>query len=66
MSGEKDTLLETYGLYHCTQEQLSELEPNAVVGYRKNDFGAVSYTHLPAPAWIPAWKGWKSCCWKVS
>ena len=42
MSGEKDTLLETYGLYHCTQEQLSELDPNAVVGYRKSNFGVTA------------------------
>ena len=43
MSGEKDTLLETYGLYSTApREQLSELEPNAVVGYRKSDFGVTA------------------------
>ena len=30
MVGEKDTLLETYGLYHCTKDLLLELEPQAV------------------------------------
>lgn len=42
MSGEKDALLETYGLYSCTQQQLSELDPNAVVGYRNSEFGVTA------------------------
>ena len=42
MAGEKDTLLETYGLYHCTKELLLELEPQAVAGYRESGFGVTA------------------------
>ena len=42
MSGEKDSLLETYGLLHCTMDQLEELSPKAVTGYRKSDFGVTA------------------------
>lgn len=42
MVGGKDDLLETYGLLHCTQDQLDELDPPAVVGYRKSDFGVTA------------------------
>lgn len=42
MTGEKDSLLETYGLLHCTMEQLEELPPEAVTGYRKSDFGVTA------------------------
>ena len=42
MVGEKDTLLETYGLYHCTKELLLELEPQAVAGYRESGFGVTA------------------------
>lgn len=42
MTGEKDSLMETYGLLHCTMEQLEELAPEAVTGYRKSDFGVTA------------------------
>lgn len=42
MVGEKDDLLETYGLLHCTREQLQELEPSAVTGYRNSEFGVTA------------------------
>ena len=42
MVGEKDTLLETYGLYHCTKDLLLELEPQAVAGYRESGFGVTA------------------------
>lgn len=42
MVGEKDTLLETYGILHCTLEQLRELPNEAVVGYRTSDFGVTT------------------------
>ena len=42
MTGEKDTLLETYGLLHCTREQLKELDPKAVAGYRNSEFGVTA------------------------
>lgn len=42
MVGEKDDLLETYGLLHCTREQLQELDPSAVTGYRNSEFGVTA------------------------
>ncbi len=42
MTGEKDSLLDTYGLYHCTGEQLADLPPEAVAGYRKSEFGVTA------------------------
>ena len=42
LSGEKDTLLETYGLFHGSREQLTELAPATVVGYRDSDFGVTA------------------------
>ena len=42
MAGEKDTLLETYGILHCTLKQLRELPNEAVVGYRTSDFGVTA------------------------
>ena len=53
MAGEKDTLLETYGLYHCTKELLLELEPQAVAGYRESGFGVTALVRryqMPASA----------------
>ena len=42
LSGEKDALLETYGLFHGSREQLAELAPATVVGYRDSDFGVTA------------------------
>ncbi|MGI6254990.1 MAG: ABC transporter ATP-binding protein [Acutalibacter sp.] len=42
MCGEKDTLLETYGLFHCSKDQLAQLDPSAVAGYRQNEFGVTA------------------------
>lgn len=42
MVGEKDDLLETFGLLHCTRDQLEELDPNAVAGYRTSEFGVTA------------------------
>lgn len=42
MCGEKDTLLETYGLYHCSKDQLAQLDSSAVAGYRQNEFGVTA------------------------
>ena len=42
MAGEKDTLLQTYGLFHGTEEQLGELPPQAVAGYRPGSFGVTA------------------------
>ena len=54
MSGEKDALLETYGLYSCTQQQLSELDPNAMVGYRNSEFGVTALVRrCRAPGGLP-------------
>lgn len=36
----KDELLETYGLVKCGQDELHALPPQAVVGVRRNSFGA--------------------------
>lgn len=42
MCGEKDTLLETYGLYRCPKEELAQLDPSAVAGYRQTEFGVTA------------------------
>ena len=42
LTGEKDALLETYGLYRCTREELWELSPEAVAGYRESEFGVTA------------------------
>ena len=42
MVGEKDDLLSSYGLLHCTRDQLEELDPNAVAGYRTSEFGVTA------------------------
>lgn len=39
LSGEKDLLLDRYGILKCGEEQLSELDPQAVVGVRRGEFG---------------------------
>ncbi len=36
---EKDILLEQYGILHCTESQLSELEPSAVKGKKISPYG---------------------------
>lgn len=36
---EKDRLLEQYGMLHCTQTQLQELDPAAIVGTRSSSYG---------------------------
>lgn len=36
---EKDRLLEEYGLIHCSKEQLSELDPQAVRGVKASPYG---------------------------
>ena len=37
---EKDLLLGTYGIVHCSAEQLNELDPAAVLGRKVNAYGA--------------------------
>lgn len=39
LQGEKDLLLDKYGVLKCGREDLLTLEPEAVVGYRENQFG---------------------------
>lgn len=39
LSGEKDLLLDRYGLLKCGKEQLSQLDPRAIMGLRRNEFG---------------------------
>jgi ABC-2 type transport system ATP-binding protein len=36
---EKDDLLQSYGLFKGSQSELSQIDPGAVVGWRKNSFG---------------------------
>ncbi len=36
---EKDRLLENYGIIHCTAEQLSEIEPKAIIGKKESEYG---------------------------
>lgn len=36
---EKDRLLEEFGLIQCSREQLSELNPKAIIGKRENSYG---------------------------
>lgn len=38
-SEEKDILLETYGILHCTKRELTELPEEAVAGFREGAFG---------------------------
>lgn len=42
MVGEKDDLLSSYGLLHCTRDQLEELAPDTVAGYRTSEFGVTA------------------------
>ena len=37
---EKDVLLETYGLVHCSAESIAALPPTAVIGKRESPYGA--------------------------
>ena len=37
---EKDRLMEQYGMIHCTEKQLSELDCSAVIGKKSNQYGA--------------------------
>ncbi len=39
MQGEKDLLLDKYGILKCGREDLAALDPEAVAGYRENQFG---------------------------
>lgn len=41
-SGEKDVLLDTYGLLKCGRDQLSAIDPGALVGYRAGEFGVTA------------------------
>lgn len=50
MSAEKDTLLDTYALLKCSAAELEALDPAAVVGMRKSEFGVTALVkkyHLP-------------------
>ena len=50
-SEEKDRLLESYGIVHCTERQLEELDRGTVAGVRKTAFGLevlVRKTALPS------------------
>lgn len=35
----KDKLLETYGILKCPEKNLQMIDPKAIIGYRKNNFG---------------------------
>ncbi len=51
LSGEKDLLLDRYGLLKCGETELSELDPQAVIGLRRSEFGCsalVEKYRLPA------------------
>lgn len=39
LSDVKDDILSDFGILKCTQEQLSQINPNAIRGYKRNDFG---------------------------
>lgn len=36
---EKDRLKEQYGIIHCTNEQLDDIEPTAIIGKKQSDYG---------------------------
>ncbi|MDO4482416.1 MAG: ABC transporter ATP-binding protein [Bacillota bacterium] len=40
LSDEKDVLLDKYVILKCSEEELAKVEPSAVIGVRKNRFGA--------------------------
>ena len=40
LSEEKDILLEQYGIIHCTEQQLSELDSRSVIGRKVSRYGA--------------------------
>jgi len=42
MSGEKDLLLDSYGVLKCTLEGLENIEPEAIVGIRRGEFGVTA------------------------
>ena len=51
---EKDRLLEEYGLIHCSKEQLSELDPQAVRGVKASPYGVEALVRRDGvPAGIP-------------
>ncbi len=39
MNGEKDMLLDSYGILKCAPEELGQIDPTAVVGLRRGEFG---------------------------
>lgn len=41
-SGEKDVLLDSYGLLKCGRDRLSAIDPGALVGYRAGEFGVTA------------------------
>lgn len=42
MSGEKDLLLDSYGVLKCTLEELENIEPEAIAGVRRGEFGVTA------------------------
>lgn len=42
MSGEKDLLLDSYGILKCAPEELGAIEPEAVAGVRRGEFGVTA------------------------
>ena len=48
---EKDLLREQYGIIHCTKEQLTSLDPEAVLGKKESSYGVealVDRNHIPS------------------
>lgn len=42
MSGEKDLLLDSYGILKCTPEELEAIEPKTIAGVRRGEFGVTA------------------------
>lgn len=42
LTAQKDELLESYGLFSCSETQLSQLSAGCVSGYRKSEFGVTA------------------------
>lgn len=45
---EKDLLLSEYGILHCTQQQLDELDPAAILNKKVNAYGVQAIVHRSA------------------
>lgn len=50
MSAEKDALLDTYGLLKCSAAELEAVDPSAIAGFRRSEYGITALVkkyHLP-------------------